>query len=215
MVRPEFWIIADPNGAGKTTLVQAHPIRHLLPQVRFLNPDDRAHVLLIQRGQRGFADAPATALRRAFLDAANAVEGELQTALRRGEAVGVETVLSSGKYRPLVELVRGQSGFVGLIYVALASPELACARVARRVQAGGHDVPAEKVRARWQRSLANLPWFAAHATAFWVFDNSDENPDVPPRLMAAGRSGALDFLEPSAGDALQISLSSLPRNQAL
>ena len=53
---------------------------------------------------------------------------------------------------PHVELVRGQSGFVGLIYVTLASPELACARVARRVQAGGHDVPAEKVRTRWQRS---------------------------------------------------------------
>lgn len=138
----------------------------------------------------------------------------LQTALRRGEAIGVETVLSSGKYQPLVELVRGQGGFVGLIYVALASPDLACARVARRVQAGGHDVPAEKIRARWQRSLANLPWFAAHASAFWVFDNSDEHPEVLPRLMAAGRSAVMDFLESSAGEALRTSLSSLPPVQA-
>lgn len=211
MARPEFWIVAGPNGAGKTTLVQAHPIRDLLPQVRFLNPDDQARSLLIQRGHRGFADAPAPALQQAFLDAANAVEQELQTALQRSEAVGVETVLRSGKYRPLVEFVRGQGGFVGLIYVALATPELACARVARRVQAGGHDVPAEKIRARWQRSLANLPWFAAHASAFWVFDNSDENPQVPPRLIATGRSGALDFLGPSASDGLRTTLSSLPR----
>jgi predicted ABC-type ATPase len=214
VARPEFWIIAGPNGAGKTTLVQARPIRDLLPQVRFLNPDDHARALLMQRGHRGFGDAPAPALQQAFLDAANAVEHALQTALRRGEAVGVETVLSSGKYRSLVELVREQGGFVGLIYVALASPELACARVTRRVQAGGHDVPAEKVRARWQRSLTNLPWFAAHASAFWVFDNSDESPEVPPRLMAAGQSGTLAFLESSAGDALRTSLSSLPRNPA-
>ena len=213
MARFEFWIVAGPNGAGKTTLVQTQPIRDLLPHVRFLNPDDHARALLVQRGHRGFADAPAPILQQAFLDAANAVEGELQTALRRGEAVGVETVLSSGKYQPLVDLVRGRGGYVGLIYVALASPELACARVGRRVQAGGHDVPAAKIIARWRRSFANLAWFAAHASAFWVFDNSDENPEVPPRLMAAGQSGALDFLESSAGDALRTSLRSLPRIQ--
>jgi len=33
-------------------------------------------------------------------------------------------VLSSDKYRPLVNAVRDQGGFVGLIYVALATPEL-------------------------------------------------------------------------------------------
>jgi len=169
---------------------------------------------LVQRGHRGFAEAPAPALQQAFLDAANAVERDLQTALHCGESVGIETVLSSGKYRPLVELVRGQGGFVGLIYVALASPELACARVARRVRAGGHDVPLEKIRARWQRSLANLAWFVAHASAFWVFDNSDENPDVPPRLMAAGQRGGMDFLEPSASESLRNSVSGLPRIQA-
>lgn len=181
--------------------------------MRFLNPDDHARGLLLQRGQRGFADAPVPVLQQAFLDAANAVERELQAVLRHGEAVGVETVLSSGKYRPLVEFVRGQGGFVGLIYIALASPELAAARVARRVQTGGHDVPPDKIRARWQRSLANLPGFAARASAFWVFDNSDENPAVPPPLIAAGRSGALDFLEPFAADALRNSLNHLPRLQ--
>lgn len=211
MARPEFWIVAGPNGAGKTTLVQAHPIRHLLPGVKFLNPDDRARHLLAQGGYRTFSEAPAAALQAAFLDAANAVEAELRTALHRGEAVGVETVLSSDKYRPLVEFVRGQGGFVGLIYVALASPEIACARVTRRVRAGGHDVPAEKVHARWHRSLANIAWFAAHASAFWVFDNSDENPDLPPRLVASGQLGRLEFLDAPANAPLHKVLDSLPR----
>lgn len=107
----------------------------------------------------------------------------------------------------------GQGGYVGLICIAVASPELAGARGARCVHTGGHDVPPDKIRARWHRSLANLPWFAARASAFWVFDNSDEHPEVPPPLTAAGRSGALDFLDPSAADALQNSLRNLPRLQ--
>ncbi len=214
MAQPELWIVSGPNGAGKSTLVQAHPIRDLLPQVRFLNPDDLARQLLRHRGQSGFAEASPEELQRAFLDAANAVQTELQTALQRGEAVGVETVLSSDKYKSLVEFTRGQGGFVGLIYVALASPELACARVARRVRAGGHGVPADKVASRWHRSVANLAWFASHASAFWVFDNSDESPDTPPRLVASGQMGVLDFLEAATITALGTSLGSLPRNRS-
>jgi len=166
----------------------------------------------MQRGYAGFADAPEQIARDVFLEAASAVETRLQAALRHGEAVGVETVLSTDKYRSLVEFVREQGGFVGLIYVALASPELASIRVARRVRTGGHDVPVEKIHARWQRSLANLAWFATHATVFWVFDNSDENPEVPPQLMAVGRRGTLEFVEASIGEALRVSLSGLPRS---
>lgn len=132
MRRPEFWIVAGANGAGKTTLVQAHPIRNVLPQVKFLNPDDHARALLRQHGYRGFSDAPPPALQKAFLEAANAVETELEASLRSGEAIGVETVLSSDKYQPRVGFVREPGGFVGLIYIALASPELACARVFQR-----------------------------------------------------------------------------------
>lgn len=212
MASPELWIVAGPNGAGKTTLVQAHPIQNLLPRVRFLNPDDVARDLLTRGGYVGFPGAPEPAQRRAFLDAARMVEDELDAAVRRQEPIGVETVLSSDKYRPLVERVRRQSGFVGLIYVTVASPEVACRRVARRVKVGGHDVPVEKVQARWHRSLSNLAWFAARASAFWVFDNSDERPEVPPRLVAAGRLGVLETLDPSAGDALLASLNTLPRN---
>jgi predicted ABC-type ATPase len=190
--------------------VQAHPISALLPGVRFLNPDDVARALLAQQGYSGFASAPETILREAFLSAANAVAIELESAIQRAEPVGVETVFSSDKYRASVESVCARSGFVGLIYVALASPELACARVARRVQAGGHDVPPEKIRARWSRSLANLTWFAARASAFWVFDNSDENPETPPQLVAAGRHGRLDLTEPSVFPALRAALAAIP-----
>jgi len=208
---PELWIIAGPNGAGKTTLAQARPIRELLPRVRFLNPDDAALALLVQQGYRGFADAPEHIQREVFLAAARKITEELDVALHRSEPVGVETVLSSDKYRAPVEFVQEHGGFVGFIYVALASPELACARVARRVRAGGHNVPEDKTRARWHRSLANLEWFARRASACWVFDNSDENPAVPPQLVATGRAGFLEFLAPATFDSLRSALSAVPR----
>jgi predicted ABC-type ATPase len=179
--------------------------------VRFLNPDDFARDLLMRRGHAGFSDATEHDQREAFLQAAKLVESELQAGLRRGEAIGVETVLSTDKYRLAVEEVRALGGFIGFIYVALSSPELACRRVARRVRVGGHDVPAEKIKLRWHRSISNLTWFAARASAFWIFDNSDENPDHPPKLVAVGRLGAVQFLDPSASEALRNTLDHLPR----
>jgi predicted ABC-type ATPase len=213
VARPELGIVAGPNGAGKTTLVQAQPIRRLLPHVTFFNPDDEALILLTRQGYHGFSDAPESVRRTAFLTAAEAVASLLNAALARGEAVGVETVLSSDKYRPVVDAVRAQHGFVGLIYVTLASPELACARVSRRVRAGGHDVPTDKIHSRWRRSLANLGGFAANASAFWVFDNSDENPAHPPLLVAEGGAGILTHLDTRANKTLLDALSMLPRGK--
>jgi predicted ABC-type ATPase len=70
--------------------------------------------------------------------------------------------------------------------------------VRRRAGEGGHDVPPEKIKARWHRSLAQLPWFAAHASAFWVFDNSDENPVIAPLLAARGAESHVNFIAPAA-----------------
>ena len=101
----------------------------------------------------------------------------------------METVLSTDKYVPMVEQVLSAGGDFFLIYIALRSPELAVERTRERVRRGGHDVPAEKVRARWRRSLEQLPRFARRATHFWVFDNSNSDPDIAPRLLAEGNAG--------------------------
>lgn len=194
MPLPTLWIVAGPNGAGKTTCTQRRPISQLLPGVRFLNPDDLSREKLVRQGLAGFADAPDDVRRTAFQESADDVFHELTRAITAGEAVGVETVLSTDKYRTSVEAVRQSGGFVGLIYVALSSPELACQRVAARVRHGGHDVPSDKVVARWERSLDHLAWFANSATAFWVFDNSNSDPNFPPLLSASGQFGKLNFL---------------------
>ena len=52
---------------------------------------------------------------------------------------------------------------IRLIYVILNSPDLNVERVKTRVAKGGHDVSEEKIRARYQRSLEQLPWFLSEA----------------------------------------------------
>ena len=189
--------------------MQKEPISKLLPGVTFLNPDDRTLTKLRAADYRGFVDAPVDVQTKLFIESANEVFVELEQALAEGRAVGVETVLSSDKYRELVESVLQAKGFVGLIYVALASPAIAKKRVAERVRRGGHGVPDEKIEERWQRSLDNLAWFAGHATEFWIIDNSDWNPATSPTLLAVGKHGKLEHLESAAFPELKAALASL------
>jgi predicted ABC-type ATPase len=208
MPQPELWIVAGANGAGKTTLVQTVPLQNLLRHVVFLNPDDIALSRLRRRGFHGFADAPEAVLMEAFRAAANGVLDGVAARLKAGQSVGVETVLGSGKYRPVVEASLRRNDFVGLIYIWLDSPETACARVERRVARGGHSVPHDKIVARWHRSLDNLAWFLLRVSRFWIYDNSDSDPDSAPKLLAVGGRGLSEFRARQISSRLALALPS-------
>ena len=141
MERAALWIIGGPNGAGKTTLANHPRFQRLLQGIRFLNSDQFALEKLHTMGRQGFHDATADELRLCFIEAAETVERELREALMQRKAVGVESVLSTRKYCPLVEQVLAADGFFGLIYVALKSADLSRERVARRkVRAFERDI---------------------------------------------------------------------------
>ena len=198
MPRAVLWIIGGPNGAGKTTLATHARFQRLLQDVRFLNPDQLALERLRTGGRQGFHDATPEELRLCFIESAETVERGLRAALTRCEPIGVESVLSTRKYCPLVEQTLAVGGFFGFIYVGLKSPEISRQRVAQRVSTGGHDVPVEKLAARWIRSIENLGWFSIRASRLWVLDNSDSTLGVPPRLIAEGRAGVVRILDPEA-----------------
>ncbi|MGN6592956.1 MAG: hypothetical protein ACTHJX_08665 [Terriglobales bacterium] len=62
--------------------------------------------------------------------------------------------------------------------VGLANPELHIARVRARVSKGGHDIPEQKIRARYERSRVNLIDLLPGLSALRVYDNSEEgDPD--------------------------------------
>lgn len=72
---------------------------------------------------------------------------------------------------------QSESYVVRLYFVALRSPELALARVAERVAAGGHDVSDVTVRRRWQAGLRSLfEIYVPLVDAWSLADNS--GPDL-------------------------------------
>lgn len=78
---------------------------------------------------------------------------------------------------------------IAFLFVGIDGPELSSARVSQRVAQGGHDVPDEKIVARFPRTLANGAAALRVADAGWIFDNAD--PEHPYRLVATTRDGRL------------------------
>ena len=88
----------------------------------------------------------------------------------------METTLSGKNYLQMMQYARGiDQGFeVVLIYIGTKRFEINLARIAKRVRAGGHDVPEIDVRRRYLRSVQNLPVAAGIADRVLLLDNSDD-----------------------------------------
>jgi len=131
--------------------------------------------------------------RAANLQAVQRIEAWLKISIASHQTVGVETVLSTAKYRKLVRAAKTLRFKIALFYVILNSPGLHVARVRLRVEKGGHHVEKSKILARRIRSLSQLPWFLQEADEAWLYDNSGAS----PRLMGQKRQGTM-FLDAEA-----------------
>ena len=181
---PRLWIVAGPNGSGKTSIYDNADIEDFGRSVWIINPDALA---------KRIADIEGLELLPANLEAVRRIERWLYASIEAHQTVGVETVLSTPKYRPLLVAAKQKNFTIRLIYVLLNSAALNIERVRIRVAKGGHSVPNEKIVERRAKSLAQLPWFLAQADDAWIFDNSGDRPE----LIAAKRHGQI-AVEPNA-----------------
>jgi predicted ABC-type ATPase len=166
---PRLWIVAGPNGSGKTSIYDNADIEDFGRSVWIINPDALAKRI---REIEGLEALPAN------IEAVRRIEEWLYASVEAHQTVGVETVLSTSKYRALVLAAKQRNFTIRLIYVLLSSAHLNIERVRLRVAKGGHDVPGDKIVERRERSLAQLPRFLAHADDAWFFDNSGERPEL-------------------------------------
>lgn len=165
--KPVFYLLAGPNGAGKSTLYHALVLAGTVPgTVEFVNADlyEAEHLPHIPQPQarseqaRQWADA-----RRAAL-------------LKSGQSFVSETVFSHPSKLALIQEAQAKGCFVMLLVVALDQPERLLERVAQRVAEGGHPVPAERILARYPRTLANLTQAVRLADAAVLYDSQDATP---------------------------------------
>ena len=92
--------------------------------------------------------------------------------LNRGISFSQETVFSHPSKVAALAKAKASGFRTYLYYVATDDAGINTDRVAERYALGGHDVPAEKIRARYARSLANLPAALPHLSRAFFFDNS-------------------------------------------
>lgn len=147
---PQLLVIAGPNGSGKSTIMnEVNTIGS------YVNADE------IQR--------------ECGCDALKAAEIATETReklLQSRNSFTFETVLSTERNYNLMARAK-QAGYgVICIFLLTADPEINVRRVHKRVQAGGHDVSDEKIRARYVRALSLFPCLFEVCDKLYVYDNS-------------------------------------------
>ena len=85
-----------------------------------------------------------------------------------------ETVLSTERNLILLRKAKEQGYFVRGIYVLTSNPDVNVARVSVREALGGHGVPEEKIRLRYERALKLIPELVEVCDILHVYDNTDE-----------------------------------------
>ncbi|MFG0283006.1 MAG: AAA family ATPase [Phycisphaerales bacterium JB039] len=161
---PSVIVLAGPNGAGKSTAAP-YLLRGRLRISEFVNADD------IARGLSGFVpEISAITAGRIMLQRIAELSAERAT-------FAFETTLASRSFAPRIASMRSASYRFRLIFLHLASADLAVVRVRARVQEGGHDVPVAVVRRRYARGLRNLfSLYLPLADEWAVYDNSGKEP---------------------------------------
>lgn len=165
--QPVFLIVAGPNGSGKSSVYRNADLEWDGRSVWIVNPD-----LLAAR----IRSIESMDLRQANLAAVIRIEAWLEASIHVHKTIGVETVLSTDKYRRLVEKAKSLGFAIWMIYVLLDSPERSIERIKFRVARGGHHVDDDDVRRRYGRSLDQFRWFLDQADNAWIYDNSGATP---------------------------------------
>lgn len=176
--RPTLFLIAGPNGAGKTTFYET--VLRQRVQAPFVNAD------IIQRDE-----LKTTSLKAAY-KAAEIAEDRRRQFIAAGQSFITETVFSHPSKLAMLQQAR-EAGFrLVVFHLHLSSADLSVARVEARVEEGGHGVPAQKVRERFERNQALIKAAVLLADRGAVYDGSALN--KPPRLLAQSTLGHLDIV---------------------
>ena len=160
---PRIYVLAGTNGAGKSSIAGEMLIEE---GVEYFNPDEAAELI---RGAN-----PGITLEEAQSVAWEEGRRLLERAIDERLDYAFETTLGGRTITALLEKAVQGGIEVRIWYVGLLNVELHIARVRARVKRGGHDIPEERIRQRYVRSVFNLIQLMPKLTELRVYDNSVE-----------------------------------------
>lgn len=153
-----YTLYAGVNGAGKSTIYSTTNYYENLNRV---NPDE----ILVSNGgdwrnEKDQLKAGREAVRR------------INSFIEQGISFNQETTLCGQSILRNIQKAKEQGFSIKLYYVGLNSPELAVERVKGRVSKGGHGIPEETIKKRYETSLEMLTKVLPLCDKAIIYDNS-------------------------------------------
>lgn len=153
---PEVCFFAGPNGSGKSTVTK------LARTVGFyINADDIKATTLCSD-----------------MEAAIKAEGLREDMIAAHNDFTFETVLSTERNLNLLRKAKESGYFIRGVYVLTSDASINVIRVKAREKAGGHGVPEDKIRSRYDKALKLIPQLVEVCDIFHIYDNTK----VPYRI---------------------------------
>ena len=147
---PEIIVFAGPNGSGKSTITQFAKV--IEPYIN--------------------ADEIKKATNCTDLEAAQKADEMRNHLVELRQGFTFETVLSTERNLNLLKKAKEAGFFIRCVYVLTADPKINVHRVKVRHDNGGHDVPEEKIRTRYERCLSLIPQLIEVCDIFHLYDNT-------------------------------------------
>lgn len=153
---PEIIVFAGPNGSGKSTITKMAKV--IEP---YINADD------IKRTNYC-----------SDIEAAQLAEKMREQAIAENKSFTFETVMSTDRNLKLLKKAKDRGYFIRCIYVLTSDVNINVFRVESREAAGGHGVPEDKIRMRYEKAMKLIPELVKVADVMHIYDNST----VPYRI---------------------------------
>lgn len=150
--KPEIIVFAGPNGSGKTTITKL--AKTIEP---YINADDIKKATLCSD-----------------IDAAIQADKMRNQLVEQNQSFTFETVLSTERNLLLLKKAKDRGYFIRCIYVLTSDPQINILRVRSRFALGGHDVPEDKIRSRYNKALKLIPKILGVCDVCHIYDNTDE-----------------------------------------
>ncbi len=152
IILPEIMVFAGPNGSGKTTITKMAKTVGV-----YINADDIKSTTLCSD-----------------MDAALKAEELRENFVHAKKDFTFETVLSTDRNLKLLIKAKNQGYFIRGIYVITSTADINVARVNARKALGGHGVPEDKIRSRYEKALKLIPQLVEVCDILHIYDNTED-----------------------------------------
>ncbi len=166
MKKPKLYVIAGPNGSGKTTFAEKF-LPNYAGCFEFVNAD------LIAKGLSPFGPS------RFAIKAGKLLLDQIANFSKKKADFAFETTLAGKGHANILKQMKRDGYEIHLFFLWLPDVRLALARVADRVRKGGHNIPEQDVKRRFNRGVWNLFHIYRELFDTWtVFDNSSTDAEI-------------------------------------